>query len=185
MLICVLSLAIPGVLGLLWLIFKIGDICYDKAYDKYHHLRWEDYKKENDPELEIARKNLDKLNWTRNDCREIFGTGSLVSLILPFFAFLILLCMRSPYVDEKDYLKFQHSKEVLEYRLESGIEVGNELLYNDIVEFNNKLTEHKLGRENIWVSWYFNPKIAEISYIDYKNIKDKDETPKVIPDIDL
>ena len=59
MLICVLSLAIPVVLGLLWLIFKIGDICYDKAYDKYHHLRWEDYKKENDPELELARKNLD------------------------------------------------------------------------------------------------------------------------------
>ena len=42
------------------------------------------------------------------------------------------------------------------------------------VEFNNKLTEHKFGRENIWVSWYFNPKIAEISYIDYKNIKDKE-----------
>jgi len=181
MLICILAITIPLLLGLLWLIFKIGDVCYDKAYDNYHKLRWELNYKEDNPELKIARKKLDKLNWTtRNNCTEPFGISFFISLMLPFFAFLILLCMRSPYTDNKEYLKIKHEKDVLEYRLESDVEIGNELLYNDIVDFNNKLTDYKLGRENIWVSWYFNPKISDISYIDYKSGK---ESPEVIPEI--
>lgn len=185
MLICIITIAIPVLLALLWVVFKIGDICYDKIYDEYYQLNWNSAISKKDPRLIKAKKKLDKLNWTRNDCREIFGTASLICLLLPFFSFLILLCMRNNFVDKRDYEKFIHEKDVLEYRLESGVEIGNELLYNDIVEFNNKLTDYKYGRENIWVSWYFNPKIAEIPYIEYKNNNDNSDVPEKASEINM
>ena len=44
--------------------------------------------------------------------------------------------------------------------------VGNEMLYNDVVEFNNELRRIKKWANSPWVSWFYNQKIASIDYIE-------------------
>lgn len=67
-----------------------------------------------------------------------------------------------------DYENTIYERDVLEYRLEQLDEnmTGNELLYNDIVEFNNRLRHTKEWADSPWISWFFNQKIADIEYIE-------------------
>ena len=69
---------------------------------------------------------------------------------------------------ENEYQKAMYQKEVLEYRLENKDEniVGNELLYGDIIEFNNNLRDVKKWSANPWTNWFNNAKIATIDYIE-------------------
>lgn len=70
---------------------------------------------------------------------------------------------------EVDYQNALYEKEVLEYRIEnmeSNI-TGNEMLYNDIVEFNNELRSTKKWANNPWLNWFFNEDIATIDYVEY------------------
>ena len=68
-----------------------------------------------------------------------------------------------------DYEKTIYERDVLEYRLEHSDEnmTDNELLYNDIVEFNNSLRHTKEWADSPWLSWFFNQKIADIEYIEF------------------
>lgn len=61
-----------------------------------------------------------------------------------------------------------YEKEVLEYRIEEADKniVGNELLYGDIVEFNNDLRTIKKWANNPWTNWFFNEDIATIDYVE-------------------
>ena len=75
-----------------------------------------------------------------------------------------------------DYENMAYEKTVLEYRLQqvdNGESViGNELVYNDIVKFNNNLRSIKRWANNPWTSWYNNDKIANnIDYIEIPNMK--------------
>ena len=68
---------------------------------------------------------------------------------------------------QKNYEKFLIEKEMLEYRLENdNLGTGNELLYHDIVEFNQELKDVKYYANNLWTNWFVNGYIAEIDYID-------------------
>ena len=74
-----------------------------------------------------------------------------------------------------NYEKTAYEKEVLEYRLdqiEQGNSVtGNELVYNDVVEFNNDLRSIKKWSNNPWTSWFNNDLIADnIDYIEIPNM---------------
>ena len=62
-------------------------------------------------------------------------------------------------------------KEMLEYRLEkqSNI-VGNELLYSEILDFNNDLRSIKKWANNPWTNWFNYQQIA--NNVDYINIKE-------------
>jgi hypothetical protein len=57
---------------------------------------------------------------------------------------------------------------MLEYRIEHMEEniTGNEMLYNDIVEFNNTLRNEKKWALNPWTNWFNNQDIASIDYIE-------------------
>ena len=61
-----------------------------------------------------------------------------------------------------------HEKEMLEYRIEHMEEniIGNEMLYNDIVDFNNELRNVKKWANNPWTNWFYNQDIATIEYIE-------------------
>lgn len=74
-------------------------------------------------------------------------------------------------VCELDYQNFLHEKEILEYRIEHMEEniTGNEMLYNDIVEFNNELRSVKKWVSNPWTNWFNNQKVASIDYIEFGN----------------
>ena len=73
---------------------------------------------------------------------------------------------------ETNYQATLYEKSVLEYRLENQDDniVGNELLFNDIVEFNNTLRQTKIYANNPWVNWFYNQKIATIDYITIDGI---------------
>ena len=67
-----------------------------------------------------------------------------------------------------DYQNKLHEKEMLEYRIEHMEEniTGNEMLYNDIVEFNNELRSTKKWANSPWTNWFNNQDIASIDYIE-------------------
>ena len=75
---------------------------------------------------------------------------------------------------EEDYQNKLHEREVIEYRIKHTQDniVGNEMLYNDIVEFNNSLRSDKKWANNPWTSWFNNAKIASIDYIELPGIGD-------------
>ena len=88
-------------------------------------------------------------------------SGTLISVIL--------ICIVQP-TKQIDYEQMLYKKEVLEYRVEHQEDniVGNELLYQDIVEFNNQLRNTKRFANNIWTNWFANDLVATIEYVDYK-----------------
>ena len=67
-----------------------------------------------------------------------------------------------------DYQNALYKREVIEYRLDHMEEniIGNEMLYNDIVEFNNMLRNQKKWANNPWTNWFNNEKIAALDYIE-------------------
>lgn len=67
-----------------------------------------------------------------------------------------------------DYQNKLYEREMLEYRIEKMEEniTGNEMLYNDIVEFNNELRSTKKWANNPWTNWFNNQDIATIDYIE-------------------
>ena len=66
-----------------------------------------------------------------------------------------------------NYQNMLHTREILEYRIEHMEEniTGNEMLYNDIVEFNNELRSTKKWALNPWTNWFNNQDVASIDYI--------------------
>ena len=70
---------------------------------------------------------------------------------------------------EIDYQNALYEKEVLEYRIDNMDNdiTGNEMLYNDIVEFNNELRSAKKWANNPFVNWFWNEDIATIDYVEY------------------
>lgn len=69
---------------------------------------------------------------------------------------------------DTDYQNMLHKKEMLDYRIEHMEEniTGNEMLYNDIVEFNNELRFEKKWANNPWTNWFNNKDIASLDYVE-------------------
>ena len=96
----------------------------------------------------------------------ISGVTIFMSFFLLIISLIVIMFVQIP--AQKDYEAMLYEKEVLEYRLENQDNVlnGNELLYQDITEFNNDLRNCKYWADNLWLNWFFNQKIATIDYID-------------------
>lgn len=92
---------------------------------------------------------------------------SLIYFVIYVSIIVIILSIQIP--AKKDYEKALMQKEMLEYRLENdNIGIGNELLYNDIVKFNQELKDTKYYANNLWTNWFVNDYIAKIDYIEIK-----------------
>lgn len=63
-----------------------------------------------------------------------------------------------------------HEREMLEYRINQleNNNIGNELLYNDIVEFNNDLRGVKKWADNFWIGSFYVQEIAQLDYIEVR-----------------
>lgn len=98
-----------------------------------------------------------------------FITGILLMISALFAAIIIGVGIIDAQVcGDINYQNKLYEKEVLEYRIEH-IEkntTGNELLYNDITEFNNELRSTKKWANNPWTNWFYNQDIAAIDYIE-------------------
>ena len=95
-----------------------------------------------------------------------------IGMILTFIGFIGTIIVSISIIDtqvnkEVNYQNTLYEKMVLEYRLDNMEDdiVGNEMIYNDIVEFNNELRSVKKWANNPWTNWLYNEKIAIIDYI--------------------
>ena len=89
-----------------------------------------------------------------------------IGLIITTVSITLIIINATIY--DVDYQNMLHTKEMLEYRIDHMEEniTGNEMLYNDIVEFNNKLRAEKKWALNPWTDWFNNKDIASIDYIE-------------------
>ena len=101
---------------------------------------------------------------------------------LPLLAFLLAvgligglvagsLAIATQVAKEVNYQDAVHEREALVYRLEhrEANLVGNEMLYSEIVEFNNDLRREKKWANNPWVGCFYNDLIADLDYIKFKD----------------
>ena len=115
--------------------------------------------------LYIEKKKIEDY-YTRNVIDSLAFALTAVGTIMAFFVFGILIGNIS--TQEVNYQNALYKKEMLEYRIEHMEDniTGNEMLYNDIVEFNNELRSTKKWADNPWTSWFNNQDIATIDYIE-------------------
>lgn len=95
-----------------------------------------------------------------------FAFGALfIGSIITLCSIIFILVNVTSY--DVEYQNTLHTKEMLEYRIEHMEEniTGNEMLYNDIVEFNNTLRNEKKWALNPWTNWFNNKDIASIDFI--------------------
>ena len=98
----------------------------------------------------------------------IFGIGMTLTFISSIAILIVSISIIDTQVNkEVNYQNTLYEKMVLEYRLDNMEDdiVGNEMIYNDIVEFNNELRSVKKWANNPWTNWLYNEKIAIIDYI--------------------
>ena len=67
-----------------------------------------------------------------------------------------------------DYQNMLYKREMLEHRINNMNEniVGNEMIYVNIVDFNNELRAVKKWANNPWTNWFNNQDIAAMDYIE-------------------
>lgn len=121
---------------------------------------------------DVERKIVSKYN----DMRDTFDESKHILWLPMGFLLAVLLVMggtilgnQLPRYANNEYENWIEEKTSLEYRLSIKEEnqIGNELLYNDIVAFNNKLRDYKYNKKSLWTNWWYVQKIADIDYIEY------------------
>lgn len=115
----------------------------------------------------ISKKTND---WIRENWISYVGWFlTIVGIVCSLFtaAFIVGNAMAC----ELTYQNVMYEKEMLEYRIEHMEEniTGNEMLYNDIVEFNNELRNTKKWANSPWTNWFNNQDVASIDYIELNN----------------
>ena len=113
----------------------------------------------------IEKKNIEDYH-ARNVVDGLGFWFTAIGVILTFFVSLFLIDNAA--FREVNYQNALYEKEMLEYRIEhmENNITGNEMFYNDIVEFNNELRSTKKWANNPWVNWFNNQDIATIDYIE-------------------
>ena len=108
-----------------------------------------------------------KISWKiRNVLQNIGIIFTIIGFVVSLIAVAFIIGNNISY--DLNYQNTLHEKEMLEYRIEHMEEnlTGNEMLYNDIVEFNNRLRSTKKWANNPWTSWFNNKQIASLDYIE-------------------
>ena len=111
------------------------------------------------------------------DESDSFGYAILIFLYSIPMCLCICFALSVQVYKDMDYDEMVYEKSVLELRLENKDEnlVGNEFLYNDIIDFNNKLKYEKKYANNFWIGIFHNDKIATIEYIKIEGIENYKE----------
>ena len=116
--------------------------------------------------LAIVRANVPSMSWDVRDRLDwVQYPAIFIGSIIAAVCIVVILINASTY--DVEYQNALHKKEMLEYRIEHMQDniTGNEMLYNDIVEFNNELRHVKKWALNPWTNWFNNQDIASIDYI--------------------
>ena len=106
--------------------------------------------------------------------KDHFSLCAIVIMITLFSAISLLVVVCSIIEvnvnHDTDYQNMLYEKEMLEYRIDNISDniVGNEMVYSDIVDFNNRLRVIKKWANNPWTNWLHNKDIADIDYVEIK-----------------
>lgn len=98
-----------------------------------------------------------------------FFIGIILVMLISLFVIIGGLCVADTQISkEVTYQNELYKKEMLEYRIDNMEEdvVGNEMLYNDIVEFNNDLRKTKKWANNPFTNWFYVKDVATIDYVE-------------------
>lgn len=157
-----IGMVILGLFGFI-VCYKIDDKCYNLRRNLYYENK---YTKE---KIFKLKKFYSKLDDIFNIIEALFISILIIFSVVLFFSSIVIFINLG--TKDRDYQIILKEKEMLEYRLEHKEDnvVGNEMLYNDILSFNQRIYISKRNQENYWINWYCNDKIATIEYIDYKN----------------
>lgn len=110
------------------------------------------------------------LSWDMQNNLSFAGEMTIIlSVIATVICFTIILYNVT--MCDINYQNMLYAKEMLEHRIEHMDEdvIGNEMLYNDIVEFNNELRIVKKFANSPWTNWFNNQKIADLDYVVFEN----------------
>lgn len=176
MIICIIMLALL-LIAILGIIFaKVADKKYDKWDDLYSSAMYgknADTFSEEQKDYIVAKRNKWRRIFIKADISDsiIYSVSFIGSLVIGVIGVItcagVLIANRSPRLVDKNYQRIMIERDALVYRLDTEPVVGNELLYKDIITFNQKLNDHKLDRENPWINWFVAPELTNIEPIDY------------------
>lgn len=164
------SVLLLGFAGLI-----LDKVFYDKSCNWYHKARnhYFDNNYCDDDIYKIYHKKSDRYETASTSCECLKYIGLIVGGACLLFYVIIIICCRIPI--NREYNDAVYEKQVLEYRLDNldtvGAQTGNELLYNDIVEFNKKLRHAKRYVDSPWIGWFINEKIAGLDYIEIEGLE--------------
>lgn len=99
----------------------------------------------------------------------VLGFGLILTILFSITSFCVVIGIIDVQINEDIcYQNKLYEREMLEYRIDSKEDdiIGNEMLYNDIVEFNNSLRSVKKYANNPFTSWFYPEDVAMIDYID-------------------
>lgn len=115
----------------------------------------------------LNKARFTKFSWDTREAIEFSGI-MLIALGIVGSMFTCAFVIRNVSNHDLDYQNKLHEREMLEYRVEHITEniTGNEMLYNDIVDFNNTLRATKKWANNPWTNWFCNQDIAAMDYIE-------------------
>lgn len=113
----------------------------------------------------ILSKNLKFKYATRDMLDFMSGVFIVLGIVASIFVGAFIIATQTN--KDLEYQNILHTREMLEYRIEHMSEniTGNEMLYNDIVEFNNKLRATKKWANSLWTNWFTNQDVAAIDYV--------------------
>lgn len=95
--------------------------------------------------------------------------GMILILVMGVTTFVCGIAALTNFIDaDNSYQDALYEKHVLEYRLSHMDDniIGNEMIYDDIVEFNNRLRDNKDRANSLFYGWFYNKKVATIEYIE-------------------
>ena len=117
--------------------------------------------------LNVSDSEKFELSWKAEEMI-IFISIVLITIGIILLAIFGAMAGANAVSYDLDYQNVLHEKEMLEYRIEHMEDniTGNEMLYNDIVEFNNELRREKKWANNPWTNWFYNKNIASLDYIE-------------------
>lgn len=109
--------------------------------------------------------------WKTGDCdiKEFLG---MIGTAVCIFAIGIIgiSCIIENATAPQIYADMVQERDAIEYRLDRAEDDSNFTVnggvYNDLVEYNNKLRSYKLYTHNFWIGWFFADTPAELDYIE-------------------
>ena len=143
------------------IILVVSKICREVFYKKYDTTRpnW------GEESSEIHKKYSKKSNQAYNG----YCVGIGMSILMGMAVIGLCVAMMGIHLpsNQVQYNRTKMEYDMLQYRVEhiEDNNVGNELLYNDIVEFNKELYDIKRMANNKWINWFVVEQIAELDYI--------------------